>query len=287
MKILITGATGQLGGAVIETLLTKLPASQVAALVRSLDKAEGLWAKGVQVFPGSYDDVAALKNAMLGTDKVLLISAGDEGDRVQQHKNVIDAAQQVGVPFIAYTSRALRDRASLCNQLMEDHFKTEDMIRASGLQHTIFRNVLYMDAIPLFAGRQVFERGIGLPAGEGKVAFALRSEMGEAMANVLLAPQAGDKTYTFTGSAAYSFHDVAEVLTQLSGKEVRYTPIEKEAFRTRMEAAGLPAAMVAKIIDFNADIQNGQEAAIFPDLESALGRRPASLAAGLKQLFQL
>lgn len=222
---------------------------------------------------------------MLEVDMVLLISSGDEGDRMQEHKNVIDAAVNAGVPNIAYTSRSLSDRTTLANKLMFDHFETEDYIKESGLKYTIFRNVLYMDVIPLFVGKQVFETGIMQPAGDGKVAFALRKEMGEAMANVLLNEHCENKTYKFTGNETYSFYDVASVLTELSGKEVRYTPVEIAAFETMMLGRGLPQAMVKKIIDFNTDIKNNQEAEITIDLENKLGRKPASLKEGLKILF--
>lgn len=286
-KILVTGATGILGSAVIETLLKKLSPQQISVLSRKAEKLAAMQAQGLNTYCGDYDDPQALENAMQGVDTVLLISAGDEGDRMQQHRNVIDAAKKIGVSGIAYTSRALRDRATLANQLMFDHFDTEDYIKASGLQYTIFRNVLYMDVIPLFVGKQVFDTGIFQPAGHGKVAFALRKEMGEAMAKVLLNEPFENQTYQFTGKESHSFFDVAAMLTELSGKAVQYTPVEIPAFETMMLGRGVPPAMVKKIIDFNTDIKNNQEAEISQDLEIHLGRQPTSLKEGLKALFGL
>ncbi len=234
---------------------------------------------------GNYNDITALEKAMQDVDTVLLISSGDQGDRMQEHRNVVDAAKKSGVEYIAYTSRALKDRASLSNTLMLEHFETEDYIKESGLKYIIFRNALYMDAIPLFVGKQVFETGIFQPAGNGKVAFALRKEQGEAMANVLLNEVCTNQVYKFTGSAAYSFYDVASVLTELSGKEVKYTAVEIPAFEGIMKQKGLPEGMVKKIIDFNLDIKNGQEAEVTNELEMKLGRKPATLKEGLKVLF--
>lgn len=286
-KILVTGASGILGAAVIETLLKKISAQQINVLSRKEEKLAAMQTKGFNTHRGDYDDIKALEKAMIGVDTVLLISAGDEGDRMQQHRNVVDAAKKAGVSCIAYTSRSLRDRTTLVNQLMFDHFDTEDYIKESGLKYTIFRNALYMDVIPLFVGKQVFDTGIFQPAGDGKVAFALRQDMGEAMANVLLNEHCANKTYTFTGNASYSFYDVAAVLTELSGKEVKYTPVEIPAFEVMMLGKGLPKVMVNKIIDFNTDIKNNQEAGISNDLENKLGRQPTSLKAGLKTLFGL
>ena len=134
---------------------------------------------------------------------MLLISAGDRGDRMQQHRNMIDAAVASGVGCIAYTSRSLRDRTTLANALMSEHFQTEDYIKQSGLSYTLFRNALYMDTLPFFIGQRALKSGsIQQPAGDGKVAFALRAEQGEAMANVLLQENCRNRSYQFTGSAA-------------------------------------------------------------------------------------
>ncbi len=286
LMILITGATGQLGTITIDFLLKKLPPSQVAAFVRDADKAATLSEKGVAIRVGTYDDTASLNGAMQGIETVLLIAGTDEENRLRQHSNVVDAAKKAGVKRIAYTSRALKNRNTLENQLMQGHFQTEDYIKASGMTYTLFQNILYMDAIPQFVGPTVFERGIYLPAGEGKVALALRRDMGEAMANALAAGDSGNKIYKLTGSESYSFADVAAVLTELSGKPVGYVAAQKTAFEAGLKERGLPDVMVQRITGFITDIKNGQEDQISPDLEILLGRKPASLKEGLKELYK-
>jgi NAD(P)H dehydrogenase (quinone) len=284
--ILVTGATGQLGGAVIKQLQTLIPPQQIVAFVRDEQKAAQLREQGINLRVGTYDDLASLDRAMPGVETVLLIAGTDEEKRVQQHQHVVDAAKRAGVGRIAYTGRALKDRSTLVNQLMDAHFQTEDYIKASGLTHTLFRNILYMDAIPQFVGgNAVFERGIALPAGQGRVALALRSELGEAMANALVRPPAGSVTYQLTGSASYSFDDIATALTDLSGKSVTYTPIEPAAFTAQLQARGLSDVMARRITGFIADIANGQEDTVTTNLETLLGRKPTGLTAGLKSVF--
>ena len=273
--ILVTGATGHLGSATLNFLLNKLPASQLAGLVRDESKAADLREKGISIRVGTYDDTASLDAAMQGIDTVLLIAGTDEENRLRQHSNVVDAAKKAGVKRIAYTSRALKDRNTLENKLMQGHFQTEDYIKASGLTYTLFQNILYMDAIPQFVGPTVFERGIYLPAGDGKVALALRRDMGEAMANALAAGDSGNKLYKLTGSESYSFADIAAVLTELSGKPVGYVAAERSAFETGLKERGLPEVMVERITGFITDIKNGQEDQASPDLETLLGRKPA------------
>ena len=285
--ILVTGATGHLGGAVIQQLVQMIPASQITAFARDERKATALHEKGVRLRMGDYNDTDSLDNAMRGVDTVLLIAGGDADNALQQHQNVVDAAKKANVRGIAYTSRSLKDRNTLANKLMVRHFLTEDYIKASGLRYVLFRNILYMDTIPLFAGPNVLESGIALPAGQGKVAYALRREMGEAIANVLANGPCNDRIYNFTGATAYSFGDVAARLTTLSGKVVTYTPVAPADFATRMKQRGVPEGQVQRMIDFMTDIKNGQEEGVSSDLETVLGRKPASLEAGLKAFYQV
>lgn len=286
--ILITGATGQLGTAVIRQLLQKIPASQIAAFVRDETKAVNLIEQGVAVRIGTYDDIDTLNSAMQGISSVLLIAGTDEEKRVSQHQNVVDAARKATIKRIAYTSRALKDPATLVNQLMKGHFQTEEYIKASGIPYTLFKNILYMDAIPQFVGgNAVFERGIYVPAGQGRVALALRSELGEAMANALTSTDDGNLTYYLTGSESYSFYDVAAALTTLSGKSVAYTPAEPATFERQLTERGLPDVVARRITGFITDIANGQEDIISSDLENLLGRKPTALKEGLTLLYSL
>ena len=284
-KILVTGATGQMGGTVIATLLKQIAPQQINVISRSAEKMATMKAAGIHTFTGNYDDVLSLEKAMAGVDTVLLISGGDQGDRMQEHRNVIDVAKKMGVENMAYTSRSLRDRTTLANKLMEEHFATEDYIKASGLKYIIFQNALYMDVLPQFVGQNVLETGIFQPAGDGKVAYALRKEQAEAMANVLLAEKFDNQTYRFTGNEAYSFHDIADTLSELSGKKVQYNAIEVEQYETMMSQRGLPIFVIKKIASFILDIKNGQEDQITNDLAMKLGRKPATLKEGLKELF--
>lgn len=285
-RILVTGATGFMGSVVVETLLKKISAQQINVISRKEEKMATMQAKGINTFIGSYEDVSSLEKAMVGLETVLLISSGDQGDRMQEHKNVIDIAKKMGVKNIAYTSRAMKDRTTLQNKLMQDHFDTEDYIRESGLNYTIFQNGLYMEFLQFFVNKEHMEKGISLPVGDGKVAFTLRADQAEAMANVLLDEDFGNKTYQFTNNETFSFFDVANILSELSGKEIKYTPIEITTFEETMKQRGLPEAIIKKMGGFLMDIKNSQEAIVTSDLENKLGRKPTTLKEGLKTLFE-
>lgn len=286
-KILITGATGELGSTVIKTLLKAGTAENISVLTRKEESKIEFEKRELNAFIGQYSEVQSLEKAMEKVDTVLLISSGDQGDRMQEHKNIIDTAKKKGVQNIAYTSRSLKDKNTLVNKLMMEHFLTEDYIKESGLKYIIFRNALYMDVLPLFVGKNVFEKGILQPAGNGKVAYVLKAEQAEAIANVLMNESFKNQTLNFTGSDAYSFYDVATALTELSGKQVNYKPIEVEPFKKIILENGVPEPMVKKIVGFNLDIKNGQESTVTNELQHYLGRKPKSIKEGLKILFNL
>lgn len=285
-KILVTGATGRLGKATIEHLLKNTAAENIVAFARDIEKAKVLVEIGIEVRIGNFDNPPSLDHAMQGIDKLLLIS-GVEMNRLQQHKNVVDAAKKAGVRHIVYTSISQRDLDnSAVKILMESHYQTEDYIKESGLTYTFLRNSLYADVIPIYVGEKVFETGIYYPAGNGKVAFALRREMGEAAANVLLQDGHGNKTYEITGSELNSFEDIARELSLLSGKTVRYTNADAGAFSDKLKESGIPEDFVFVLSGFAADIKNKQYEILSPDLENLLGREPASLEDSLKEIYR-
>lgn len=285
--ILVTGATGQLGTAVVQHVLKRTSANQIAAFVRDASKASDFKERGVDIRVGTYDDAAALDTAMQGIEKVLLIS-GTEQNRIQQHQNVVDAAKRAGVQLIAYTSRVVKGQDTASNPLMEGHFATEAYIKSSGLNYALLRNALYMDVIPLYVGgEKVFETGIHLPTGDGKVSYALRSELGEAIANLLVDGDTTSGIHELTASEAWSYADVADTLSELSGRKVEYTSIEKPEFEMRMRERGLPEPMIQFSMNFHSEVRNGLLDEVNPEMEHLLGRKPASLKEGLKALFKL
>jgi NAD(P)H dehydrogenase (quinone) len=171
---------------------------------------------------------------------------------------------------------------------MAIHFATEDYIKRSGLDYALLRNALYMDVIPLFVGAEkVFETGIQLPTGDGRVSYALRDELGEAIASLLANGNTQSRVHELTAREAWSYHDVANVRSELSGRDVKYTPLEKPEFAARMRERGLPEPVIQRSIDFHSEVRNGLLDEVSPEMEHLLGRRPASLKDGLRVLFHL
>jgi NAD(P)H dehydrogenase (quinone) len=284
--ILVTGATGHLGQAVIDQLLIRMPAGEIAALVRTPEKAEALAGKGIQIRQGDYHNKAALLAAMQGVDKLLFISSSDFNDRPGQHRNVVDAAKEAGVTHILYTGVSMKNAGtSAIGWLMADHFTTEEYIKASGLTYTFLQHGLYMEVLPMFLGEKVFETGVFFPAGEGKTALVSRLDLAEVAANVLTGSGHENKTYALGGSHAYGFADVAASLSAHSGKTVAYTDAPADVFENLLKGAGLPEFVVNMSLGFAAAIKNGDFDNAGDTLEQLLGRKATGLDAFVKATY--
>ena len=226
--IVITGASGQLGRLVISELLKTVPAAQIVAAVRHPAKAGDLAALGVQVRHADYTDPATLDSAFAGADKLLLISSSEVGQRVAQHRNVIDAAKRAKVGLVAYTSILRADSSPL--GLAVEHRQTEALLKDSGLPHVLLRNGWYTEnylaSIPPALAHGAY---IG-SAGDGKIASAARADYAAAAAAVLTRSDQAGKVYELAGDEANTLSALAAEITRQSGRTVTYQTLTQDDF---------------------------------------------------------
>lgn len=285
--IAITGATGQLGSQIVAQLTKKVNPSEIVAIVRDEQKASGLKELGVNVRVADYHNTEALKNALSGVDKLMLVSSSDFNDRLQQHKNVVDAAKNAGVKHIVYTGVSMNDvNTSVLKDFMTDHYQTDEHIKNSGIDYTLLQHNLYADVVPMFLGPNVTETGIFFPAGNGKVPFALRSEMAEAAANVLASnDEHNNKTYRISSNESYDFNTIADAIGKATGKSVSYTDADPAQFEGILKGANLPEHIIGMTIGFATAMKNNDFDVVSNDLETLLGRKPANAQEAMKELF--
>ncbi|ELY2809606.1 SDR family oxidoreductase [Cronobacter sakazakii] len=279
--IAITGATGQLGQRVIDTLLNTVAAQEIVAIVRNPAKAAALSARGVQVRAADYNDAAALTAALAGVEKLLLISSSEVGQRAPQHRNVIDAAKTAGVKLIAYTSLLHADRSPL--GLAEEHVATEKMLADAGIPYVLLRNGWYTENY-LASVPPALEHGVFIgSAGDGKIASASRQDYAEAAAKVLTLDNQAGRVYELAGDHAWTLRDLTALLSKETGKTVAYQNLSEADFAAALTGAGLPEGFAKLLADSDIGASKG---GLFDDshqLSALIGRPTTSLEASLRE----
>ncbi|MBS0849172.1 SDR family oxidoreductase [Citrobacter sp. JGM124] len=251
----ITGASGQLGRLVIEQLLTKVPAEELVAVVRNPARVSDLAQAGVQVRTADYNDVAALTAAFSGVEKVLLISSSEVGQRVAQHRHVIEAAKKAGVKLIAYTSLLHATNSPL--GLAAEHVATEQLLSESGIPFVLLRNGWYSEnylaSLPPALQHGVF---IG-SAGEGKIAAAPRADYAAAAASVLTLDNQNGKVYELAGDDAWTLTELVAEISRQTGTPLHYQNLSEADFKAALLSAGLPEGLAAMLADSDIGASKG------------------------------
>ena len=273
MKIGVTGATGQLGRLVVEKLKQKVAADSVVALVRNPEKAADL---GVETRPFDYTQPETLVTSLKGIDKLLLISGNEIGQRLPQHKAVIEAAKQAGVKQITYTSILHADSSPL--GLAGEHLGTEVAIKESGLTYTILRNGWYTENYTGSAKGAVGAGAFIGNAGDGKIASAARVDYAEAAAVVLAGEGHENKTYELAGDEAYTLTELAAEISRQTGKIVPYNNLTEAEYAGILKSFGLPDGLAEMLTDSDTGASKG---GLFDDsraLSKLIGRPTTPLA---------
>ncbi|HGB0234396.1 TPA: NAD(P)H:quinone oxidoreductase [Shigella flexneri] len=279
--IAITGATGQLGHYIIESLMKTVPASQIVAIVRNPAKAQALAAQGITVRQADYSDEAALTSALQGVEKLLLISSSEVGQRAPQHRNVINAAKAAGVKFIAYTSLLHADTSPL------EHIETEKMLADSGIVYTLLRNGWYSENY-LASAPAALEHGVFIgAAGDGKIASATRADYATAAALVISEAGHEGKVYELAGDSAWTLTQLAAELTKQSGKQVTYQNLSEADFAAALKSVGLPDGLADMLADSDVGASKGGLFDNSKTLSKLIARPTTTLAESVSHLFNV
>ncbi|WP_298145765.1 SDR family oxidoreductase [Flavobacterium sp.] len=287
-KILVTGASGNLGKATLNYLATQVAQTDLIGLVRDKEKAKDLQENGIELRVGDYDNYDSLVAAFTGIDKVLLVSAVAFVDRFAQHKNVIDAAKQSGVKHLVFTSVQRSNKLDFVIEgNTQSDIDTENYLKKSGLNYTVLKNGLYAETIPLYLGFAFLQSGakIALKEGDGKIAFATRNDLAEAAAKVLLTNNYHNSELLLTGGEALTFSEVTKIASVATNKQVSYTPVSKEDYLAQFVANGFPEFLGQFLYRWVQSFEAGVFSEVSPDLEMILGRKPTSVKQYLSTLF--
>ncbi|WP_189948362.1 NAD(P)H-binding protein [Streptomyces roseolus] len=277
MRIVVTGATGQLGRLVVDALLADpaVPAGAVAAVVRNKEKAADLADRGVELRIADYSRPETLAGAFEAGDRVLLISGSEVGQRVPQHAAVIDAAKAAGVAQLAYTGVLGGPGADF--DLAAEHKATEELILASGLPYTFLRNGWYSENYTDNLAPVLAHGAVVGNAGEGRIASATRADYAAAAAAVLTGPDEEhgrhlNRAYELSGDEAWSLAEYAAEIAARSGRPIAYTDVPAETHLEILTGAGVPEPFAAILVDVDEAIGRGALAVRTGDLARLISR---------------
>lgn len=267
----VTGSTGQLGGLVARQLAGA--GSPQRLLVRDIGRAPEL-PDAVPVAVAYADPVLA-KAALDGVETLLMVSASETEDRLQQHCTFVDAAAAAGVRHIVYTS-FFGAAADSTFTLGRDHFATEERIKASGMDYTFLRDNFYLDFLPLLAGEDGIIRG---PAGDGIMAAVARADVARSAVTVLRDPALHvGRTYNLTGPEDISLAAAADLLTAGTGRSITFhRETLEEAYASRASYGAPPWQVDAWVSTYTA-IAAGELAGPTSAVHELTGREPLGLA---------
>ncbi|WOI45780.1 SDR family oxidoreductase [Acidovorax sp. BLS4] len=284
-RLLVTGANGQLGRLVIQQLLTRVPASQIVASVRNVEKSASVLPAGIELRQADYGDAASWDAALQGIDRVLLISSSEVGSRVAQHGNVIRAAARAGVQLIAYTSLLHADESPL--GLALEHLATEGLLKESGVPFVLLRNGWYTENNLMGIG-DALGRGVLVGAsGEGRFASASRADYAAAAAAVLAAADGtAGKVYELAGDGAYTRAELAQEVARQAGKPLAYQDMPEAAYRDLLVSVGLPAPVAEMLADSDAGAARGGLFDGGRQLSALIGRPTTPLAASVAEALK-
>jgi NAD(P)H dehydrogenase (quinone) len=276
MTIAITGATGQLGRLVVEKLKAQVGADNIIALVRSAAKAADL---GVPTREADYSQPDTLLVALAGVNTLLLISSNEVGQRVEQHRNVIEAAKRADVQRIVYTSVLHADTSSL--SLAEEHRATEALLKESGLAYTLLRNSWYTEnylgSIPGALAGGAF---LG-SAREGKISSATRADFAEAAVAALTSEEHAGQTYELAGDESYTLAELAAEVSRQTGQTIPYRDLPAAEYAAALTGFGLPEGLAHAIAGWDVSASQG---ALFDDsrqLSKLIGRPTTPLSSAV------
>lgn len=290
--ILVTGATGQFGAKAVEHLLKKgVNPKGISVLVRDATKAISLKEKGIHIKEGDYTDHGSMVEAFIGVDKLLLVSSNNREaieNRTLHHKNVIKAAKEAKVNHIVYTSfvRKAGFENSAIADFQNSHVETENCLKESGIDYTILQNGIYAEMILAFVGDKVAENeSILFPAEEGKASWVLREELAEAAAHVLTTEDHKNKTYSLTNTESIGFNTIAQDISEVLNKKVKYTSPDINEFKAIMEKAGVPEMYIGMFTMWGTALAEQTMDKEDDTLSNFLNRKPTSVRQFITKVY--
>ena len=283
--IIVTGANGKLGRAIVEDLLDLVPADQIGVSVQDTEKAESLEQRGVRVRRGDFADAASLAHAFEGASQVLIVSAPRTGElAVRLNRTAIDTAKAAGAGRILYTSHIGANPASPFPP-MRTHADVDVALQESGVPFTALRNGFYASSGVMFLGDAVQTGEVVAPE-DGPVAWTDHADLARAIAVALAKGGLDGITPALTGSETLDLAGIAAIASEVTGRPIRRVVVSDDEFRSRLTAHGTPELAIDMQLGFYVASRQGEFARVDPMLARLIGRQPMTMRDVLQAALQ-
>jgi uncharacterized protein YbjT (DUF2867 family) len=267
--ILITGASGNVGKEVLKQAAAS--GAKVRAAFQTANKAATA-PSGVEIATLDYNQPETLRAALKGVDKVFLVGPPAQ-NLVALERKAVDAIKQAGGAHIVKLS-ATGGRAAI---FPRQHAESEDYIKSSGVPYTFLRPNGFMQNLVNYNAPTINAQNAFYGCqGEGKVSHVDNRDVAAVAVKALTEDGHRGKTYTLTGSRALSNAELAQILSDDLGRDIRYVDLPVEQFKQALVGAGLPEWNANALIDLQQLYRNGGASAVTNDVEQLLGRKPRS-----------
>lgn len=273
-KILVTGATGRIGREVVR-LLSEMQ-QPMRALVRKGETATALERSGIEPVLGDFDQPETLEQALVGIDKLFLLSAADPR-LVDQQGQTVEAAKRAGVDHIVKISVLGADVDSPVS-LGRWHAHSERHIEESGLAYTHLRPHYFMQNTLAFAPSIASENRFYAPMRGGRISLVDCRDVAAVAAHVLTEPGHENRVYEITGATALSFTDLAAQIGAAIGRSVTYVDVLPSEAEKGMISAGIPGWLAQALIDLYAIFAADHASATTRVVEDLCGSPPRTFA---------
>jgi uncharacterized protein YbjT (DUF2867 family) len=270
--ILVTGATGTSGAAIVRALLER--AERPRVLVRDPEKAAALLGDDVEIARGDTNDPDSLDAALEGVDRTLMLSPSIP-ELAQLEANVVDAAQRAGVKHVVKFSVFGAD-ANSSMRFQRQHAESERRLKDSGIAWTMLRPTFFMQN--LFGLRDSIRGGaIYMPTGDGRASHVDVRDIAAVAAVALTDSGHEGKAYEITGPQSLSYADIAAVLARVLGHDVKHFDVTPEAAKQAMLGAGIPEWNVDGINELSAATKAGRFDRETTTVKDVAGKDPVTL----------
>jgi uncharacterized protein YbjT (DUF2867 family) len=272
--VLVTGATGNVGSAVVRALVSRGVA--VRAFVRDAGKARELLGDDAELAVGDLSNAASIRSALDGVERIFLSSA-DGPEKVAHETAVVDAAAAAGAHLIVKCSTIGAAIGSPMRPF-DWHGRIEEHLRRSDLPAVFLHSCFYMTNLLASAEQVRHEHRLFAPAGQGRIAMIDPRDTAAVAAVALTEDGHRGRTYVLTGPQAITYAQVAEELSRATGEHVEFVDVPDEAARQALVAAGMPDWLVEHLGALFPFIREGGLEPTTDTVHALTGREPRAFA---------